>query len=495
MAEKKLDEAQALLPKAMQGGAPTADVQKTIKAIGASKTHKILVAGQQAALDTASWAKVHQLAKQIPEDSPFYPDSQAAIKKANMGHASALVKDARSAIKDGERDTAKGLVAKALKLAPAVEGAESLRAELEKEPVKADDPEKQDDPDKVADAKKNTPEKADEKADAVVPPSERPHVATETLEKFFAVVFKKEDDKAKKLVVEVKHCMKAAQEWKLICIKAVPKMRDMDALRTALGGTGVGELAGPREQKSTKEWGTIPAWTVKVEGKGAKEAIEFTVLKLDDGLRVAWPVEVEAATVPIAQPSRSKSLNTRRGFRLYDSGKFSGAASHFQKASQDSSLDSDGQTKARRLAANIESFSRAYKDGMAAADSGRPGPAIKKLSNAKKLDRRLTRKYQGRINKKLGAMEAIRAQSAFQSGRMWQAAKAARSSIKYDKASPARSILKKVESKADGILAKAKKAIKGGRKGEARRLLRDVVLILGAGDPRRAKAKKLLGGL
>jgi len=218
----------------------------------------------------------------------------------------------------------------------------------------------------------------------------------------------------------------------------------------------------------------------------------FMVLEIaEDTYRVSYPVEEPAST-----ETPEVALDTRRGFRLYNRSNFSAAATYFQRAARNELLSDEDRERARLFSRRIRKFSEHYQAGMSAAEGMRARIAIRELTKALTFDRRINRHFRARIRSKLAAMHTQKAGTAYQRGGMWEAARAARKALTYDRNhSGAKMILQKVEQRVPALLQRAQREINAGRKGAASRVLRQVMLIVGSSDPRHARAKRMLDSL
>ena len=435
LAERKLDEAQGKLTEAIKAGAKPMELQPIFKAIGLARVHKSLVSSQEKALAGGNHSLVAILAKRIPEDSPYHSVSAALVEKAT-----------------------------------------AAQNPPEDKPPEDKPPEDKPPEDKPP---------ADGPGDPTVEESVQKLVTD-----FLTLVMAKDDEKAAELLFKAEECSKLPAAARENCAKDTEAMaKGLDALREALKGVDVTKLeADPVAVDSAADWGKLRVFSMDVKLKSAEDPAVFQVVELDkDTWRIYWPIEEED---PAPQTA---TLNTARGFKMYRAGDFAGASRYFIRASRDQSLSEDDRRRAGAFGRSIKKFEPLYESGLRATS---PIPAIKALTAALALDRRLNRAYQGKIKTRLAKQHTKRAQSALAANRLWQAAKAARQALSLDKGQgAAKAVLQKLNGKVSGLMQRAIAAKNAGRKAEAKRLFREVILILGKGDRRRAQAKRMMEGL
>jgi hypothetical protein len=192
----------------------------------------------------------------------------------------------------------------------------------------------------------------------------------------------------------------------------------------------------------------------------------------------------------------AKALTDQPGYAMYDRGEFDAAIAYFRQSGSDPGLKARAQKRARAIAGRIKRFKIQYKAGLNAFASGSPGSAGAHLKQAKKIDRQLTRAYQGRIRSKMAEVYEAQAAKAFASGQNGDAARYARAALAINPgAGRASSILKQLDGRINMLLAQAEVAKRSGRKADAKRILQDVLKILRRQDPRRGRAKMMMMGL
>ena len=463
LAEKRMDEAQAKLTEAVKQGAAPASVQALLQVVVKAKGHAVIVQSLQKSVDAGNFDLALKLAESIPQDSPYASDTAALVAKAKDGVAAKKVAEAKKLQAAGQKDKALALVKAALEVVPGFADAVALEKALGEPAVPT-----------PAGAKRE-----DEVKKAVT--------------ELVTAVAKKDDAGAKARLVQAADCGRAALTYKEKCVKdAALVAAGLDALRKALGGAEIATVVEPESVAGNADWGTVPVWSVEVTMKGAPAPVTLLCIDLaKDALRMAWPDGV--ADKPVA--SAPTGFDPRRGFKSYNEADFAGAIAFFAKASKDPALTEDEHKRAMGMAGAVKQFQTAYEAGIAATESKNAGAAIGSLTQALSLDGRINGHYKSIIRPRLAAMHAQMAGTAFQSGRTWEAARSARKALSLDKnAAGAEGILKQIDKRADEMLAKAK-ASASGNKPEAKRLLRDLMLILDGSDPRRGAAKKLLDEL
>ena len=438
--ERKITEALAKAEAAQKSGAPAATVQALMKAIVAASAHQMILESQQKEFARKNYVLAITLGQQIPSDSPYAAESAGLTADARAAQTGTVV--------------------------PAPDVAITPEQKL------------------LQDVKK---------------------VGAEFLE----AVLARQDKRAIEMLVAEADCGKAAPAFLEECKREVKAMQvGLDALRKELKGTKLLEVSEPDRLVGVEEWPKVTLFAVEATVVAMPEPVvtAVTVLQLaPDVFKVTFPVQETlvpaakptigpSAVVPTPTAPSAVTLDRMKGLRMYASGDFKGAAAYFTRAGKDAATSADEQARARTLARNIQAFEKQYGAGQAAAAQLRDIAAITALSEALTLDKRLGSSYQAPIKKTLGTMHAQRASSQFQAGRLFEAAKAARKAIQFDKGQQgAKLILDKLSAQADALIAKGKGA--KSNPAEARRYLRDAKLILPPGDGRIGAVQKMLDEL
>lgn len=477
LGEKKLDQAQQKLGEALKAKAPRETVLPLMKLIGQARADGNTIKTLTEALARGQHAVVLKSLVRIKPTSPYASDAADLASKARAGLAKPLLAEAKALAAKGDKDGALGKIKEALKLAPGHPDGLTLQKELAgaaatPDPVPVKGPQGEDETE------------ADE-AEAI----------KKTVTDFVTAVAKKDDKAAKELLLTEEECSRLPAAELEKCKKEVKAMGEqLDRLRKDLKGTAIAEVADPDAVDDKAAWGALPAWNVEVKMAGGGDAgLVITVVRLDkETLRVTYAVEeVAVPTAPTA-----KTLETRRGFRLYGSGNFAGASRYFARQARDDALDDSSRAKARGISKRIKEFQGLYGPGMAAANAMQALAALSKLNKALNADRRINGHYQRKIKKALAKMHVQRAGSKFVQGNLYQAAKSARKALSLDRSSAqARAILKKIDPKVSEMIGRARKAKAAGNTYEAKRILRKLKLILGKRDSRRKQVIRLLDSL
>jgi len=174
-----------------------------------------------------------------------------------------------------------------------------------------------------------------------------------------------------------------------------------------------------------------------------------------------------------------KTFSPTAAHRAYSNGDFSGARRRCTRASKDVTLPATEQGRASKLAAAIRQFEKHYNAGMAAAQGGQAGAAVGPLKKALRLDRRINRSYQRGIKDTLGRTYGTIATRAESGRRNYEAVKAARDALKYSPGSSvATRVMATVDQRVDRMISQGQTAADAGRRGRAKRKLKEVLLIL-----------------
>jgi hypothetical protein len=367
------------------------------------------------------------------------------------------------------------------------EKAKALEAEkakaLEAEKAKALEAEKA----KALEAEKA---KALEAEKAKETPEERVSIAVDT----FLASLKRADAKAVgEQLAEVSLCAHVAQSKRAPCAERIQLFSA--AVKTAwpklLAAVAVPLSVEPIERLvGDHDWVPLVVWKAKIQSPIKSVAIELLVIELpDDSLRLV-SVEVPSFNAP------TKALNTAGGFQRYTRGDFSAAAGFFLRASRDKTLSAKATGRARTYAQLIKRFASASQAGMSAVSSGQPSVAIRQLKKALKADRRVNRSYQRRLKGVLGGLYAKVATRAMRSNRRFEAAKAARDSLRMTPGNAeAKQVMVSVRNAIEPMINRGIAARDAGRISRAKRILKEVLLViktLGKSDPRKARVKALL---
>ena len=211
---------------------------------------------------------------------------------------------------------------------------------------------------------------------------------------------------------------------------------------------------------------------------------------------VVKPVPKPTKPRPVVKPKpQYERANLRAGYKLYSQRKFAAASAHLRKIKGKQYRRSDRQ-KATAMADKIDNFAAAYGTAQAAVKSFKPGPAIKALEQARKLDKGINGTYGGEIRRNLAQMYAFQAASAYSSSKFKRAAQLARKALTYNAGeSSARLIYEKVEKKVEGFLASARSAKAAGNLRKAESQLKTVMGILPDTDARYKEARRSLNDL
>jgi len=242
------------------------------------------------------------------------------------------------------------------------------------------------------------------------------------------------------------------------------------------------EEAKPEEAKPEEAKPTVAAAKPE-EAKPAAKPAEPT----------AKPVAKPTAK-PAAKPAPTfRRANFRKGYKAYGRGAYDEAANYFDRLERDRRIRPRDRKRARSLAEKVRSFKSVYGKAKTAIKAFQPASAITALEKARKLDKGLTGAYAGEIRRSLAQAYAFRAAGAFQGKRYKKAARLARKSLIYNEGeASAQVILRKVESKVEGLMAQARSAKGSGDLRGAETRLKTVVGILPKTDRRYKEAHRML---
>jgi hypothetical protein len=294
----------------------------------------------------------------------------------------------------------------------------------------------------------------------------------------------------------------------LAAIEAALKLAPEDAsVRALMGELSEGAEAPDAAQPSASAATKSAPSTTKAEAKpkvtGARKRPDAprAEAKPDKAAETTRKKKRQAATSSTRSKPKTSTRTPRKksagmvvAMSSYAAGDFSGAIKELQSLSKSGSRKS--KTKAKRLAAAVESFKALYVPAMAAAKSFRsPTKTIKALREARKLDASISGAYSKRLRKELARQLAFQANQAWSSKKFGKAGRHARQALALDpKLTQAKKIYTEVQAEAQGWFDQAKAAATSNPD-KAMQLLSRVVSIFPRGDQRYKEAYKLLNQL